>query len=1084
MNKNHGEDNIRRGIALISNRQRSFTMEHRSNLLISAGLFLALICSSQAPAKPPPAQTVSPPSRTSWTFQENFRDGIPGWISYPLAQDEGFDPSLYTATSDGSAVLVRGVVARGQKILRVGLLRPLTFRATPASTFELCYRLEMGGRITSARLMLAAANGHNYSVALAANPGLHTITISGQQLGVPAAGIAIQAIVVEADVASPILGSRNRLTLRSFKVRAERPKALALKVPQLEISPVSGVAVAKGVYSGFIPVELPEGERGNVTAYDGRGRWSVGQVIGRSEPNQFNRTHVAITADSSPKPGLWSARVRSGAAERDFRFLVLGKTPPHPRILLTANRLAQLRSMPGSHKLIEIVHSQAAQVAASLAYNPNAGENIALLSPASVFPGLPQYFQMMEGYSRSIALNALDFRLRGDNQALENVRKALLTISGWPTWTPPWFLAHGLHTYYEVGVFTQRVAFGYDLIADQLSAGEKDRIADALWRNSIQPTLQEYFFNNRLPTAASNHMANSVGGAIVACVALAGDVPDWNARFGPALAELIVAYENLLKGLFPGDGSEAEPAGYEDFAMEGMSWGAAALQALGIHPKGLERMLDGFWWLRYAEFTPGRFLGTGDFDGELSSLSGFAWPAENAHDPALEDFYESAKGGTLTGVIHLSHTGRALEAAPTVLDLDCCTQPATPTPKPPPDRIFSLRGSAELRSGWNPGATVISLRVGPWFNHEHHDQGSFQVAAFGEKLIAEAGYADYYKDPRYADYFTQAPGHNTVVVDDDPFSQEDYDGRYWSALKRHASIGEHVFSDGIDYLAANLAPAYRDGAQPNQYQRKYIFIKPDILVVQDHLQFPSVHQCTFLLHALAGARARINKASATIQAESASASLTAGGANRHWDLERAPIPENAYVNLDKDNVLPRTTLRLNSRPAASINFTVAMRFQKSSEAAAPLTAFQAASGEGFKTPDGGVVVLLRTVPGLLASPNTPFGEVRSNGDVAAIARRAGALDLLATAAGYLQVARQRVFDVEPATARVNVALRQSRNGVVAHFECAGKITLRLFAARRPASVALDHKEIPLSFSNGFISIPRVPEGEHTVEIKY
>ncbi|HEX5483266.1 MAG TPA: heparinase II/III family protein [Terriglobia bacterium] len=1084
MNKNHDTDNMRCGVVFISILQSSFTMEHRSKLLISAGLLLVLMGASQAPGRTPPALTASPPSQASWTFRENFTDGIPGWISYPLAQDEGYDPSLYTATSNGSAVLVRDVVARGQKILRVGLLRPLPFRAAPASTFELNYRLEVGGRIICVRLTLAAANGHRYSAAIPASPGLHTVTINGQQLSVPAAGVAVQAIIVEAAVASPILGSRNRLTLRSFSIKAERPKTLALKAPQLEISPASGVAVANGVYSRLIPIELPGGERGNITIYDGSGRRSAGQVTSGSEPNKFKRPLVAITADSSPKPGLWSAHIQSGAAERDFRFLVLGKIPPHPRVLLTAGRLTQLRSLPGSSRLIEMVHHQAALVAASLAYNPNAGENIALLSPASVFPGLPQYFQMMEGYSRSIAFNALDFRLRGDHQSLENARTALLTISGWPTWTPPWFAAHGLHTYYEVGVFTQRVAFGYDLIADKLSAEDKARIADGLWRNSIQPTLEEYFFNDRLPTAASNHMANSVGGALVACAALAGDVPGWNSRFGPALAELIVAYENLLKGLFPGDGSEAEPAGYEDFAMEGMSWGAAALQALGIHPKGLNRMLDGFWWLRYAKFTPGKFLDTGDFDGVLSSLSGYAWPAENAHNPSLEDFYESAKGGTVTGIIHLTHTGRALEAAPTVLDLACCTRPATPVPNPPPDRIFPLRGSAVLRSGWNPGATVISLRVGPWFNHEHHDQGSFQVAAFGEKLIAEAGYADYYKDPRYANYFTQAPGHNTVVVDDDPFSQEDYDGRYWSALKRHASITEHLFSDGIDYLAANLAPAYRDGIKPKQYQRKYIFIKPDVLVIQDHLQFPAAHQCTFLLHAPPGARTRVHGASGTIQTTSAVASVTASDANLQWAIERAPIPENAYANLDKDNVLPRTTLQLDSNPAASVTFTVAMRFQKSSEAAAPLTTFQATSGAGFKTPDGGTVVLLRTAPGLLASPNTPFGEVSSDGDIAAITRRAGALDLLATAAGYLQRAHQRVFDVEPSSAKVNIALRQSRNGLAAHFECTKETTLRLLAARRPVSVALDHKEIPLSFSNGFVSIPRIPEGEHTVEIKY
>jgi hypothetical protein len=1024
-----------------------------------------------------------PAGRAPWSFQEDFGNGIPGWISYPLAQDEGYDPSLYTTTSDGSAVLVRDVIARGQRILRVGLLRPLKFRATPSSMIELAYKLEVGGPIIQSQVTLVAADGHRYMTSIPASQGVYNVTLTGNQLSVPEAGAKIEAIVVEADVASPIPGSHNQLTMRSFEVEAERPKTLTLKAPALQISRVSGVAVAQGVFSRRIPVELVGNEGGEVSVYDGSGRELTNQVIHRGELNKFGLSQADLALGAPSQPGLWSAHVRSGEAECDFRFLVLSKIPSHPRILLTPNRLMQLRSQMNSSALLKIVRQRAAELGASLAYNPQAGENIALLSPVSVFPGLVQYFQLMESYSDAIAFNALDFQLSGNRHALETARKALNTVSQWPTWTPPWFVAHGLHTYYEVGVFTQRVALGYDLIADQLSPEEKTRIANAFWRNSIRPTLEDYFFNDRLPTASSNHMANSVGGAMAACVALAGNIPDWNGRFGSALAELIVAYENLLQGLFPGHGSEAEPAGYENFAMEGMSWGGAALQALHIHPKGLERMMRAFWWLRYAEFAPGKFLDTGDFGTDLSALSGYAWPAENAGDPALEDFYESARSSTLMGVIRLSHTGRALEEAPGLLDLVCCTRPETPSPSPPPERIFPLRGSAVLRSGWDPDSTVISIRVGPWFNHEHHDQGSFQVAAFGEKLIAEAGYADYYKDPRYADYFTQAPGHNTVVVDSDPFSQEDYDGRYWSALGRHAKFDKHVFSTGIDYLAADLAPAYRDGIELSQYRREYLFIKPDIFVVQDHLEFSSPHRCTFFLHVPPEAHVHIDHASATIQAQFASASLTAGGANHQWSFQRAPIPENAYENLDRDQVLPRETLRLDSRSATSANLSVAMRFRKPSEVA-PLAAFQTASGSGFKTPNGDVVVLLRTIPASLISTVTPFGEMSSDGNLVAMARRAGVLDLFAAEAGYLRVAHQLIFSATPATAKLDVALEQSSSGITGHFECRRERSLKLFVAQSPASVTMDHQKIPLLLSGGFISIPRMPEGEHLVEIRY
>jgi hypothetical protein len=1058
-------------------------MKRSSQSVASLGLFLTILCCQGTLARVGFSRDASSPPFASWTFQENFSHGIPGWISYPLVQDEGYDPSLYTATVKGTSVLVRDVVARGQRILRVGMLRALRFRATPFSSFEASYAVGMCGQIIRSQMILVAADDQKYIVPIPSGPGIDTVRISGKQFSLPPAGVTIDAIVVEADAETPLLGSHNRLTLESFKVEAEKRRTLPLKAPQLETSRVSGAAVARGVFSWEIPVELADAQSGDVSVYNGNGRWSAAQVIGRGGASS-RVNHVALSSDTSPPPGLWSADVRNGSAERKFRFLVLGKIPPHPRILLTAGRIAELRSQMDSNVLLKIMSQKAAQLGAGLAYNPKAGVNIALLSPVSVFPGLTQYFQLMENYGDAIAFNALDYKLSGDTQALERARKALDTVSEWSTWTPPWFLAHGLQTYYEVGVFTQRVALGYDLIADQLSPDEKSRIADSFWRNSIQPSLEDYFFNDRLPTASSNHMANSVGGAIAACVALYGDIPAWNARFGTALAELITAYENLLQGLFPGDGSEAEPAGYENFAMEGMSWGGAALQALGIRPRGMNRMMQAFWWLRYAEFKPGMFLDTGDFGTSLSALSGYAWPAENAGSPALRAFYESARNSTMAGLFRLRHTGRALEEAPGLLDLVCCTRPTVPVSNPPSSRIFRLRGSAVLRSGWEPSNTVVSIRVGPWFNHEHHDQGSFRAAFEGEELITEAGYADYYKDPCYADYFTQAPGHSTVVADGDPFSQEDYDGRYWPALRRFARFRDHVFSSGIDYLRADLAPAYNDGGNLNQYSREYVFIKPGILIVHDHLQSTSPHRYTFFLHVPPGSRTTLDHARAIIHGKSAFAALTAGAAGRQWTLEAAPVPENAYINLDRDAAMPRQTLRLDSSPETIADFFVTMHFQKANELPAPLVRFRTISGFGFKSARSNVEVLFRMAPARLVSRNTAFGDVISDGDAVAICKGNGITDVLAVRTGGVRIAKRLLFSAEPSASKVDLIVRQSLDGEEVHVSCLRETNLQIGVERHPVSVTLDGSGISLLLSNGFVSIPRLGQGEHVVEIKY
>jgi hypothetical protein len=267
---------------------------------------------------------------------------------------------------------------------------------------------------------------------------------------------------------------------------------------------------------------------------------------------------------------------------------------------------------------------------------------------------LRPYFGVLEAYANAIVFGALDYAVNGNEAALASARRAMLTATRWQTWTPPRFASHGSHTYYQAGIFGQRVALGYDLIAPRLAVDERREIAGALRRHVIEPTLKEYFLYDRMPTAASNWMAISVGGAIAAAVAVDGDDPAADAYGLPALT---TAFERALDGLFPGDGSEAEPAGYHNFALQGFSWGMVALDAVGVRPRTAAKMLDGFWWSHYAMVDPGLVLDTGDFPGHFERLTGFAWVAEHSGSAVWRDFYSRAR--------------YTLEQSAAVLDLVC-----------------------------------------------------------------------------------------------------------------------------------------------------------------------------------------------------------------------------------------------------------------------------------------------------------------------------------------------------------------------------------------------------------------------------
>lgn len=1010
----------------------------------------------------------------SWTWTTDFSHGIRDWLNYPLAQDIGFDPGLYTANFNGTQCLVREVKSYGQDTLRIGLIKPLSFHVTRESQFNLTYQLKISGSVEAITFMLAGENGRLYKAPLAQVSRTNTITIQGMNLGVPATGASIQAILIEATIKSPALDSSNRLVLRHLQIVADRRSALTLLKPQLAHSageelPVADHPVEAG---GHLTVAVHSLAALGISVYDSHDR-EVPLNAKRIE-RSGQESNYQVSIPRALQPGLYRAVVNSGGAGNEFQFLVSGDVPAHPRVLLTLRRIEELRSISASSPFLAALRAKAQVLRSTLSYSSFAGENISLMPSISVFPGLPQYFSLLENYSNAIAFNAVEYRLDGDQAALSAARKGLLTISNWPTWTPPWFKAHGLHTYYEVGVVSQRLAVGYDLVADQLTPAEKEEIADGFWRNGINPTVEEYFTNNRMPIAASNWMANSVGGALAAVVALYGDLPNWNARLGTALSELTVAYERLLKGLFSGDGSEAEPAGYQEFAMEGISFGMAALHALGVKPPGAAKVFQSFWWPRYAEVNPALVLDTGDFGGQLRALSGFAWEAEHSNNASLRAFYDTAEAGSLLGVAKLQATGRALESAPGLLDLTCCSRTAAPAPQPPPSRIFPDRGSAVLRSGWNPTDTVISIRVGPWFNHEHHDQGTFQVAAFGQELIGEAGYADYYKDPNYQTYFKQAPGHNTVLIDGNPFSQPGEEGRYWKALAHYPHFTAHLLSPGVDYLSADLTRAY--GGVLTDFRREFIFLKPDVLIIRDQLQSPLPHRFDWLLHVPPGAKTGIRGANAAITADNASATITSIGTNNRWTLQKTPLAGDRYTDLDRIRLSQPYEFVLNSDKSASAGFLVGMKFEKTGQLPQALAPLEQGGVEGFADASGGWDWIAGREPGALETEG-----ISAQGESLEVKKSSGSLQIFGT--GIMSLRGNKDLGLESATP-VDLCLISTDRDETITFYNQSNTTLNVTIPRKPATVLLDNRMVHRVIEGRSFVVKGIGPGEHIIRIHY
>jgi hypothetical protein len=1006
-----------------------------------------------------------------WAFRADWNGGFSGWMSFPLAQDVGYDPSLWVDKEGNGAVLRHEFISHDEPTPLFGVVRPLKFFADAQSEIKLRYRLTLACPMTSTEVLLAGADGNRYTAPLPSGAGEHSVTITGAALHLRNE-TAIQAIIVRGRLQHPPNHSHSGWILEAVEVNGKREAQISLSAPQMDAAIDGSLIARKPVFAGGdLKIARASGSAAQISLYDSEDARVSDRTLAAGELS------ASLPVGANSVPGLWRAQVQEGRARTDFQFLVLGKPQAHPRLLLSPSRIDALSHDPGYAQLRGQIHNRAQALAKKITYNTYAGTNIELMpSGEGIQPSMPgqlrPYMELTQNYADAVAYNALDYRLSGNKSALAAARKALATMAAWETWVPPRFKSHGYYTYYEVGVIAQRAAFGYDLIADELTIREKENASAAFWKQAIYPAVEEYFTYNRDPIAASNWMANSVGGALAAAVATAGDTSSWDEREAPALAKLLFAYEELLQKLFPGDGSEAEPYGYENFAMQGISWGMSSLRGMGIRPHGAERMIQSFWWPYYVTVNPSLQLDTGDFNEHLTGLPGFAWGAEFSGIPELRALYEAGTHIDLSKGAQTGENGHILEEEIGAIDTVCCSGPVPPVTPPPDSRVFPLRGSAALRSGWGHDATVISLRVGPWFNHEHHDEGSFQVAAFGNELIGEAGYGSYYIDPRYPDYFTQAAGHNTLLIDGNPFSQMAFAPRYWTAFQSPHFTSQMLSSD-FDYLAADLAPAYDGKLQ--SYERQFVFLKPDILIVYDQVSAQENHVFSWLLHAPPNTKLMHDGAIASIQAKSAHVDVVATGSNAAWTVENTPIPVTDFTDLDRQHIEPRSEFLLTSPSTAKTKFLVGMKFAASPAGDAPeLQGWSEKAGEGFRTTETGsesASIVFRNGAGDLV-----LDSLVTDGSVLA-QRGTGGNSWLAVGATSVKEGGNTLFHSAAAT-DVTWTRADGATNLTVRTSAAG--TLSIFCAASPGAVSIDGKSTPISYEGNILTLKLAPGAHHVL----
>ena len=1068
-------------------------------------ILLALICCWLI-ASPSVLSTQQPkPLLQAHTLLEDFQhDSLGQFASYPPVQDVGYEPSLTPSSeydAPGGRALMRVVQPTRTGPLRFGFIRQTFLVMSDGGRLVFSYRLNQAGDGDQIEIGLAGADGCRYLRNVRAVTGkwvrtevsLADFRCANEKSLNP--GTAIEAIYIVADLKRADADIAHRFLIDDLALSAARNVRLEVHQPPTTwLESQNALVSAKSLSAGetvslsvTAPVSLKnldcalQDQTGKAVASEqlfddgthgdersGDGRWA-------------NRSLYVLR--SSDAAGVWTIKLRGETANREqvttnVRFVHRkAESPGHPRLYFSSTEKQQLIERtrePRMAPLWEKIREEA-KTRRGTGELSEGSQVFDMLDKQHLLPSLLAYFDVLNRGRLRIEANSLVAYLQNDLEARDAAKKALIEVAKWSRWEPPWFTEHGQHTYYPAGQLAAVVAFGYDLLYDQLTPAERSLVRRALIEKSIIPVYKEYVLDNRVLANTSNWIGHTVGGALIGASAIIGDATDDETRgeLDLYVNGLLLKMERHLSASYLSDGSYGEGISYQEFDLETTAPALVALdRVLGVGYWNQTQVADS---LTYPLYVLSRPIATSPDMGDSHPPSGrtIAPLVNRKKDPTLNWFYGQFAHSSIIDFLF------PVDSA------------AVQSPQLPSSRIFHQKGNAVFRAGWAKDDPVMLFRAGANFNHNHADQGSFLLSAFGETLVSEAGWSDYYKDPYYTSYFTQAIGHNTVLVDGNPESQSLPDTPQFSALDSYPRITHGIASEYYDSVTADLSSVYRNRLK--SYTRSLVFIKPDYFVIYDELTTngdPAKFE--WLLHLPDRARIKSSQGLALYSADSASLAIRMlNPENSVTTIREGRLPYATFATATPKSVpqLPAILNMATARASSSTHFLVALVPARTRETAQSLasrmTRINGSNFVGLRTERSNGrdnlrdIVVFRTN----ATNNAlSFEEWMTDAGSLATTQSGDRLQLFAAQnARTLTKAGRPMFTSDNPT---NVAVKYATRTIEASIHAETQIRIELFTGTKPRRVFLDGREAAISHNPTAATIAVViPRGEHQLMIE-
>ena len=275
-------------------------------------------------------------------------------------------------------------------------------------------------------------------------------------------------------------------------------------------------------------------------------------------------------------------------------------------------------------------------------------------------------------------------------------------------------------------------------------------------------------------------------------------------------------------------------------------------------------------------------------------------------------------------------------------------------PKPPTDLTPSIHyrylGWAIFNTSLVDGekGATVALHSGRYFaGHQHPDQNSFVVHAYGEKLAIDGGYYDWYGSPHFKAYSMTTLAHNTLLVDGagQAVRKTGADGR----------IAAYFDSPGYGYTVGDASDSEVYEGRLSRFDRRVLFIKPGFVVIHDLVASAGkASRYDWMLHAVApiqtedsGRSFRIACPKAALRGRflapaGAKLKVTTGFPVEPVDgYSTRPVPPEKYVPEWHLYATPES-------PAAEQQFLVAMQIQRLGEQPDPEATIEPIEASGAR----------------------------------------------------------------------------------------------------------------------------------------